>query len=153
MKNKKWLTYTLGTLLTLIVLSVVAVAGFRAGMLQNASLTRPAFAHNFDGERLPMQRNFDDKTMPQIMQENPHNIGGPQAMQGNSRSQGFDMHSHGRRGGGFSFLSPIFGLVRLAVLGLLIWIGYKFVKNSGWRVVRVATPPAPVEAEEKKASE
>ena len=160
MKNKKWLTYTLGILLTLIVLSVVAVAGFRAGMMQNPSLTRPAFTHNFDGGRQSMQGNFDGKTMPQAMQENPHSDGVPQAMQGNSRGQGFDLRGNDRRDGGFSFLSPIFGLVHLAVLGLLIWIGYQFVKKSGWRITRVQASPAPVvnetpsvEVEEKKESE
>jgi len=147
MKNKKWLTYTLGILLTLIVLAAVAGAGFRVGMMQNTSFTRPSFAHNFDGA-------------PQVIQGGFHDNGGSQAMQGNSQNKGFDNNRGGdRRGGGISFFSPIFGLIRIVVLGLLLWIGYKFVKKSGWRLSRVEASPAPppagsetpnVEVEEKK---
>jgi hypothetical protein len=75
------------------------------------------------------------------------------------QGQGFDNRGGDRRGG-MSFFPPIFGLIHLVVLGLLIWLGYKFVKNSGWRLTRVAASPAPVasetssvEVEEKKASE
>ncbi len=155
MKNRKWLTYTLSILLTLVVLTAVAGAGIRVGMMQNASFARPAFTHNFDGGNQSMQGNF-----PQTIQASFHNNGGPQAMQGNSRSQGFDNRTNDRRDSGIPFLSPIFGLIRLAVLGLLLWIGYKFVKKSGWRLSRVAATPAPVvnetpiaEVEEKKESE
>jgi hypothetical protein len=93
------------------------------------------------------------------MQGNFHDNGGPQSMQGNSRGKGFDNH------GGRSFFSPIFGLIRIVVLGLLVWIGYTFVKKSGWKLSRVAATEsaaasAPVveetpsaEVEEKKESE
>ncbi len=58
MKNRKWLTYILGALLTLIVLAAVGGggggggAGFRVGMMQNVSnmTGRPTFTHNFDGD-------------------------------------------------------------------------------------------------------
>jgi hypothetical protein len=62
-----------------------------------------------------------------------------------------------------SFMSPIFGLIRLAVLGALLWLGYKFVQKSGWKFTRVtqvaaettATPSdpeaaTPVSDDEKK---
>jgi hypothetical protein len=150
MKNKKWLTYTLGILLTLVVLAAVGGAGFRIGMMQNASFTRAVdgmglspFAHNFNSER------------HQTMQGNPHhNDGSFPGMQGNPHNQGFDNRGSDRRGG-MSFFSPIFGLIRLVVLGLLLWVGYKFVKKSGWRLTRVAASPAPatsetVSVEEKK---
>jgi hypothetical protein len=160
MKSRKWLTYTVGVLLTLVVLTAVAGAGIRVGMMQNASFARPAFTHNFDGGNQSMQGNFQDNGNPQAMQGNFHNNGGPQSMQGNSRNRGFDNRTNDRRDGGLPFLSPIFGLIRLAVLGLLLWIGYKFVKKSGWRLSRVAATPAPVvsetpsvEVEEKKESE
>jgi hypothetical protein len=59
------------------------------------------------------------------------------------------------------FFSPIFGLIHLIVLGLLLWVVYKLVKKSGWRLTRVQTAsPAPmanetsnVVVEEKKESE
>jgi len=138
MKNKKWLTYTLGVLLTLIMLSVVAGAGYRIGMMQNASFARPSFTHNFDGA-------------PQAIKENIQGNGNPHTMQGDFRDndkiqafssdRGFD-----RRDGGFSFLPPIFGLIRLVVLGALLWLGYKFVKKSGWRLTRMQASPAPTPA-------
>jgi hypothetical protein len=143
MKNKKWLTYTLGILLTLVVLAMVGGAGFRFGMMQNVSNTRPAFTHNFDSnpQAMPaMPGNFQRNDGPQSMRENFQDHGKYQAMQGNSRNQGFN----NRRDSRLPFLPPIFGLIHLAVLGLLIWIGYKIVKNSGWRLTRVQATPAPV---------
>ena len=184
MKTKKWLSYTAIVLLTLVVLAVVGGAGFRAGMMQNTSFTRLAFAHNFGGGRQFMQGNTqpqtaqgnaDNNNVPQTTQGNTdenntprmqgnfqgnfQGNGGPQAMQGNSRNQGFDRQGNNRgnergndrRDGGRDFFSPIFGLIHLAILGLLIWFGYKMVKKSGWRITRVAAAPAPsVEVEENK---
>lgn len=149
MKNKKWLTYTLAILFTLIALTVVAGAGFRAGMMQNTSFLRPPFAHNFNGGT-------------QVMQRNPHDDRNAQPMQGDSHNNGFNNNNRGgdRRGGGMPFFSPIFGLIHLAVLGVLLWIGYKLVKKSGWRLARVEASASPtvsetpsVEVEEKKKSE
>lgn len=141
MKNKKWLTYTLGTLLTLIVLAAVGGVGFRIGMMQNVSAMtgRPAFAHNFDGDfQPPMQGNRQNDGNPKSGQMNPH--------QDNFRGND--------RGGGSRFFSPIFGLIRLAALAALLWLGYKFVQKSGWKLTRVTqaqaaaeTPSAPVETE------
>ncbi|MBK9601438.1 MAG: hypothetical protein IPO36_06260 [Anaerolineales bacterium] len=151
MKNRKWLTYTLGALLTLIVLAAVGGAGFRVGMMQNVSnmTGRPAFTHNFDGDfQPPMQGNRQNDGSPKGGQMNPH--------QDNFRG-------NDRRGGGMPFMSPIFGLIRLAVLGALLWFGYKFVQKSGWKLTRVtqvaaettAAPSdpeaaAPVSDDEKK---
>jgi hypothetical protein len=146
MKNRKWLTYILGILLTLVALGVVGVVGFRIGTMQNASLVRPPFMKNFDGGAQSMPRNFQNDDMPPRMQENFHNNGGPQAMQGNPHNQGFDNRENNRGGdrrGGMFFFPPIFGLIHLALLGLLLWVVYKLVKNSGWRLTRVAASPAP----------
>jgi hypothetical protein len=156
MKNKKWLTYTAGILLTLIVLAAVGGAGFRIGMMQNASFARPSFAHNLGGgPQVMMQGNFQDNRGNQAMQGNFQDNRGPQAMQGNFQNRGFD-----NRRGGMSFFPPIFGLIRLVVLGLLIWLGYKLVKKSGWRLSLAKASSAPVveptpnvEVEEKKAAE
>lgn len=134
MKNKELLNYTLGILLTLIVLTVVAGAGFRTGMMQNMTFTRDmnkaqaAFGHdNFGGSQQAMQVNSPRQAL--------------------SNDRGFD-----RRDGGFSFLTPVFVVIRLAVLGLLAWIGYTFVKKSGWKFSFAKTPQTPV-VEEEKASE
>jgi hypothetical protein len=132
MKNKKWLWWALTIILTLIVLAGVGFAGFRVGVAQAVNLPDGmSFMHGH-------ARGFDGNVMHD-------GFGG----------KGFD---HGGRDfggrGGFSFFSPLFGLIRLAVLGGLIWLGYTFVKRSGWRVVNVnaSQPSAPVETEveEKK---
>ncbi|CAG0975116.1 hypothetical protein ANAEL_01402 [Anaerolineales bacterium] len=156
MKNKKWLNYTLGILLTLIVLTAVAGAGFRAGMMQNTTFTRfargayPPFAHGNLG-RLPQQAqdDFRDDKL--------------QGMQGNLQRQSpRDVRGLDFRGDGFRF--PIFGLIQLAVLGLVVWVGYKLIKKSGWRLslsktTSTSSPAAPVaetpaaDDEEKKVSE
>jgi hypothetical protein len=178
MKTKKWLSFTAVALLTLVVLAVVGGAGFRAGMMQNTSFTRLAFAHNFDNGRQFMQGNTqpqtakgntDDNNAPLMqgnfqgnggprMQGNFQGNDGPQGMQGNSRNQGFDRHGNDRgndrRDGGRGFFSPIFGLIHLVILGLLVWVVYKLVKESGWRITRVSATPAPaapsVDVEENK---
>jgi hypothetical protein len=170
------LTYTVGVLLTLVILAVVGGAGFRIGMMQNASFARPFFAHNFDGGPQVMQGNSQnnggnqstqgnsqDNGNPRFMQGNFHDNGGTQAMQGNPHNQGFDNRGNNRgndRKGGMSFFSPIFGLIHFVVLGLLLWLGYKLVKKSGWRLTRAQVSPAPVanetpsvEVEKKKESE
>jgi hypothetical protein len=131
MKTKKWLTYSLGILLTLIVLTAVGAAGFRVGMMQSTSFSHPTFSRNFE-------------TMPQAMQENFQRGSSPHAMQGSFERQEWDSRSNDRRDGGINFFSPIFGLIRLAVLGLLLWLGYKYIKNSGWRLTRAQAVAAPI---------
>lgn len=155
MKNNKWLNYTLGVLLTLIVLTAVAGAGFRAGMTQNLNIAqfkngaRPSFADNDFGKNTREDFHQNDKSgfAPQDLR-----------MQGMDGGRG-DID---RRDGGFSFLYPLFGLIRLLVLGALVWIGYTFVKRSGWRLSFSKTSPAPapvtesaaaVEVEEQKEAE
>ena len=159
MKNRKWLTYTLGTLLTLIVLAAVAGVSFRIGMMQNRSIARPAFARGFTGVPQAMQRNFQNNGAPQGMPGNFQNNGGPQRMQGNfhgnswnqmwgnPRNQGFANRGGDHRGGRMSFFFPfIFGLLHLVVLGLILWVVYLLVKKSGWRLTRIeTTTPAPVQ--------
>jgi hypothetical protein len=150
MKNNKWLNYSLGILLTLVVLTVVAGAGFRAGAMQSTSFAHPSFVNGFNGQ--VMQRDFHNNGARQMMGSLKN-----EGLENRSNNRGFD-----RRDGGFSLLAPIFGLIRFIVLGLLVWLGYKFVKNSGWRLTRVqATSPATpsnnevssVEVEEKKEAE
>lgn len=115
MKTNKWIWWTLTIVLTLIVLAGVGFAGFRMGMTQAVNL--PDSMAFMNGHA----HGFD----------------------GHKMHGGFD-HGFGGRGG-FPFFSPLFGLIRLAVLGGLIWLGYTFIKRSGWRVVKTA----PV-VEEKK---
>jgi hypothetical protein len=157
MKNRKWLTYTLGALLTLVVLAAVGGVGFRLGMMQNASFARPSFARGFNGERPLMQGNFQDNGKPQTMQENLQNNGWMQGRQGNFNEQRFDRFGGDRHDGFMSLFSLFSHLIPLAVLALIFWLVYKLVKMSGWRLTRVAAA-SPVPAvgdvvEQKKESE
>jgi signal transduction histidine kinase len=65
MKSNKWLTYTLGVLLTLVVLAAVGGVGFRMGVTQSASFANLTdgqsarasfFAHGMDGDFSRMDR-------------------------------------------------------------------------------------------------
>jgi hypothetical protein len=160
MKTKKWVTYTLAVLLTLIVLVAVGFAGFRVGMMQNVSLAgnMPFIGH---------MRGFDNDTNKQGNNNangqqgfgNPHNFGN---QRGFDDQRGFNQRGgFGRGGGRGGFFSPIFGLIKLVVLGALLWLGYKLVKNSGWKLVKtesasaapVAAVSTPVQAESAPASE
>ena len=128
MKSKKWITYTLGIVLTLIVLAAVGATGFRMGVMQSASFANltdgqsaraPFFAHGMDGDFSRMDRG--------------------------EFSHGFD-RGRGRDGG--RFFSPIFGLIHIAIFGALAWFGYKLIKNSGWKLVKVNASAAPTPAVE-----
>lgn len=150
MKNKKWLNYTLGILFSLIALAAVGMAGFRAGMMQTIPFGRMAFDHNFENNGSVMQGvNPTDGTT------NGNNFGSnPKFMQGNMRGQEFDHRGFDRRGR-MSVFGGLFGLIHFAILALLLWFGYKLVKNSGWKLVRVqntdsAQESASAGVEEKK---
>jgi len=140
---KHWIWKVLGFLLLLVVVAGVGFAGFRIGMMQSANVTagadfqHPNFGHRFNG----MDGNGNGNNMPQQNFGHGRDFGGR---------------------GGFRGFSPIFGLVRLAVLGGLIWLGYTFFKRSGWKLVNInsqqaAAVPAPssdyapaAEGDEKK---
>lgn len=131
MKNTKWLWRLLAVVLTLAVLAGVGFAGYRVGLVQGADLSAEELATIFSYGR-GMQFN-DGSRRPD------HGHG----FDGNGAVRGGDFGGRGFDRGGFSLFSPLFGLLRLAVLGGLIWLGYRFIKNSGWRLVKAETP-APV---------
>jgi hypothetical protein len=135
MKNKNWLKYTIGILLTLIVLTVVAGAGYHVGRMQSVNFARvgrdthPSFTH--EGNNIQgMPGNFQRGNMPQNFQRQAS--GNDLNFQPNHR--GFPSHF------------PVFGLIQFVILALLLWVVYKLVKNSGWRLslTRVSPAPAPV---------
>ena len=146
MKNRKWLTYTLGALLTLIALAVVGMAGFRIGMMQTGAFPRMGIA-----ERPAFNQNVD-KNDPNSQEANPNGNDDRTPQGNNFNPRGFD---RGHRG--MPMLGGLFGLIHVAILALLLWFGYKLVQNSGWKFVRVsndapAASPS-VDVEEKKESE
>jgi hypothetical protein len=149
MKNRKWLTYTLGALLTLIALAVVGMAGFRIGMMQTGDFPRMGI-----GERPGFNQNVD-KNDHNMQGFNPNGNGN----NGTPRGNGFNPRGFDRGHRGMPMMGGLFGLVHIAILALLLWFGYKLIQNSGWRLVRVQneTPMASktvnAEVEEKKESE
>lgn len=104
----------------------------------------------FAGFRLGSMHNFSLANGTSFMPSHGHGFNGAEMGQ----MRGFD---HGR--GGFSFFSPIFGVLRLAVWAGLIWLVFTLVKRSGWRVVNVnanqtAVPaPAPGVVQESPSAE
>lgn len=118
---KQWIKYTLGILLTLVILAAVAGTGYMFGARQSGA----TFVHPMMNPGQAFGNGFD-----------PHHQG---------MSVGRDMHNFGRgydRSGFGGFLSPVFGLIKLAVLAAMGWIGYKFIKNSGWKLTRETAPVA-----------
>lgn len=154
MKNRKWLTYTLGALLTLIALAVVGMAGFRVGMMQSG-----AFPPMGIGERPAFNQNVD-KNDPNAQGVTPGDNTNPNGTDNpGPRGNGFNPRGFDRGHGGMPMMGGLFGLIHIAILALLLWFGYKFVQNSGWRLVRVqnnapaANETVSVDVEEKKESE
>jgi hypothetical protein len=148
MKNKKWVTYLLGALLTLIALTVVGVAGFRAGVTQSADEPRMGM-----GERPAFNQNVD-KNAPSTQGVNPN---GNDNFDGTPRGNGFNPRGFDRGHRGMPMMGGLFGLIHIVILAAALWFGYKLVRNSGWRLVRVQnalSPSEPVNAEggEKKES-
>lgn len=123
MKNTKWIWWALGILLVLALIAGAGMTAYRMGYAQGAIAAQDGdpsqlfprlHARGFDGSDIGKFHNFDR----------------------------FDGNRDNGRGGG-RFFSPIFGLIRLAVLGGLLWLGYTLIKNSGWRLVKTPAP-APV---------
>lgn len=131
MKNTKWLWWTLGTLLVAALVVGAGFAAYRMGYAQGTLAGQDGSV----AQGMPRfhMRGFDNDFRDGIRQFH---------MPGFNR---FD----GRRGGILPFFGLFGGLLRLAVLGLIIWGGYMLIKNSGWRLVREQAPvSAPVD--EKK---
>ena len=150
MKNTKWLWRVLAVLLTLVVLAGVGFAGYRVGLVQGADLTAEELATIFSHGRGTQFTGDSSKTGGSRGSDHGHGFDG----HGFDRGGDFDRRGFDR--GGFSFFSPLFGLLKLALLGGLVWLGYRFVINSGWRLVKTGTsapaaetPPAD---EEKQGS-
>ena len=145
MKSKKWLWWTLGILAALVLLAGAGFAGYRVGVVKGAQLADNPDAKAFMFEHM---NRFEGKGW-----DHP-NIQGQMPVFHQDFRQG---HGFGGMRGGF--FSPLFGLVRVAFWGFILWMVYKLISNSGWKLVRevpaaapAVTPPAVVEsADEDKA--
>jgi hypothetical protein len=163
MKTKKWLWITLASILTLVVLTGVAAAGYRLGLTQNPEFIKQMAelrAQRVSQFQKPAQNLAPQQNVPQGQNQQQGVPQGQMPAQGFSPrddfGRGFDPHSNFERGSdrGFDgrddFISPLFGLIRLAVLAALVWFGYKYVQNSGWKLVKVA-PNTPVSQDTQNA--
>lgn len=135
MKSTKWIGWTLGILLAFIVLAGVGFAGFRFGMMRSIPLadgTFPRWTERFDGD---MPNRFEARDF--------------------GRGHHFAMHGFDR--GGFRLFTPILWMLRLVVIGGLLWLGFSLFKNSGWRLVNVnatqTAAPTPTPAAEAPSAQ
>jgi hypothetical protein len=145
MKGKSEMKKVLLTLLAIVVLigvlGGVGLAGYHIGYRQGALAITDGTIPRFD--RLP---GFDRDEMPQFHPGmNDRNFN-----RGVAPSHFFMM----QRGEGFGFFSPFQFLWRLAIIGLIIWVGYQLFKGNGWQLslTRHSTiPPTeePVTAKKK----
>lgn len=140
MNANKWLWRTLAVLLSLVILAGVGFAGFRMGVMQGANL--PADGTTFI---LNHGRGFDGDMVKSKSDFGAHGR--------NDGRSNFDRRGDFDRRSGFSPFGFVFGLVKLTVFAGLVWLGYRFVKNSGWKLVKaevaLETPP-PAKSNKKK---
>ena len=134
------------TLLTVVVVlglfAATGYAGYRFGYMRGAQITAKAGTPgNVPNPQLRPFNNFGDRGMP-------FRNFGDNSDRGLRR--GFGMRGFPMMGMGFG-LFGLFGLlVRIAVLGLIIWLIYWLFTRSGWRLTRtvpVTQPPAPAATE------
>ena len=126
---KKVLLTLLGIIVVAGILAAAGFMGYRIGYKHGALASSAGTAQlapwgkNFDPQDLPMH-NFDKGFGSQRIPMHNFNRGfGP---------GGFGMMERGMRGGGFS--SPFFFLVHVAIWVLIIWLVYKLIKGSGWKL-------------------
>jgi hypothetical protein len=135
MKNTKWIWWTLGILLVLVLIVGAGTAAYRMGYTHGAAAGQDGrFSQFMPGYHM---RGFDGN----------FNYG-----MWNPRFSRFDRFD-GMHGGFLPYFGILGGLFRLAVLGLIVWAVFMLVKTSGWRMVRTNAVDAPKAAEDddKKA--
>jgi hypothetical protein len=142
---KKVLLTLLGVIVVVGILAGAGFAGYRLGYMHGATASADGTV-TFVPRLMPMH-SFDQGFGPQNMPL--HNFG-----RGNERSfnhgfgpGGFGMMGRSMHGGGFG----LFSLLHLAFWGIVIWLAYKWFKNSGWTLTRqaVASPKAETASTEK----
>lgn len=165
----KWLKITLISLLTLVVLLGVGAAGYRLGLTQN-----PEVIQKLADLRAQRYAQWQQAAPQQQQQQNGATQQGQDALPQQPQRLDGKINPHGqidprgdfnrnydpraqfdRRDGGRdrSFGVPFFGLLQWIILGAAIWFGYKYVKNSGWKLVREVPQPAPPVAAPAAAEE
>jgi len=128
---KKWIVRIILAIVVIGAFAGVGLAGYRLGLNQGAQ-----FSGKFDVGPQAMER-FHKDGMSEFQFGFHHNDRGFHS--GFGGPGGF----HGR---GFGFMSPLFVLLKVAVLGLLAWVGYTLFTRNGWQLSLTRhpaeTPPA-----------
>ncbi len=132
---KKWITRILIAVLVIGAFAVVGFGGYRLGFNQGAQVSSnfenaPRFAQPFPRDEMP-GRMFG------------------------SQHRGFlnGEYQMTHRGRGFGLIPPFFGLIKIALLSLVLWLAYMLFKGNGWTLslTRVAAPQTPPEAKPAEA--
>jgi len=133
---KRVLFTLLGIVLVVGVLAGAGFAGYRMGYMRGVAAT-----NNGTVKVIPQVRDFVPGGLPMHNFERGFNRGfGPGGM-------GFGMMERGMlHRGGFGFFAPLFLLARVAFWGLIIWLVYKVIQNSGWTLTRKPADAPKVEA-------
>jgi len=141
---KKVLLTLLGIIVVVGVLAGAGFAGYRMGYMRGARA-------NANGNRqvLPPNKGFDPRGMPMRNFGNDFERGFNRGF----ALRGFGMMERGMAGRGFGFFSPLFLLVRVGFWVLIIWLGYKLIKGSGWTLTRQVAAPAISKTEVTPATE
>jgi len=130
---KKWISRIIIAILFIAAFAGVGLVSYRVGYQQGVQGTNagmPAlFGHFNQGPQfrqgdMPqfhpgLNDNFDHRSMPGF---------------GNNRFTVMD------RGRSFGFFSPVHFLFNIALLGLVIWLGYKLFKGNGWQLSLTRQP-------------
>ena len=130
---KKVLLVILAAVLVLGVLAGAGYAGYQVGYSRAAQSTgNPLFATRVE--------HFGPKDMPM------HDFG-KDFDRGFDRGMSPDGFGRMHHGHGFGFFSPILFLIRIAVLGLIVWLVYKMFRGNGWQLTFTRHPVENVSAE------
>lgn len=123
---KKWIVRILIAVLVIGAFAAVGFVGYRAGFSRGVQSSG-----NFEkGPRVT--EPFHRGGMPEFQfgfQDRDFNRGFPQ--------REFQM----RHRGGLDFFSPFMFLVRIALLGLVIWLAYMIFKGNGWQLSLTRVQP------------
>lgn len=126
---KTWIIRILIAVLVIGAFAAVGFAGYRIGFSHGAQ---------FSG----------NENAPRFTQ--PFHRGGMPEFADGFHQRGFHMTPHAR---GFGLASPFFALIKIALLGLLVWAGYKLFTSAGWQLTftrQEAGAPAAEPAQESK---
>lgn len=123
---KKWITRIIIAVLLIGAFAGVGMFAYHVGYQQGTQGINGGMPSLYNrSEQFNQNPHFGRNEMPQF---HPGFNQGPERRFGNDR---FSMMDRGR---GFGFFSPFQFLFRIAIIGFVIWLGYKLFKGNGWQL-------------------